>query len=73
MAETDTPEAREEAIPRIRALIDSITLVSAATGRGVEIEISGRLARMVELAAGRALGEPGTLRMERVKGIEPSS
>ncbi len=73
LAAPDTPEAREEAIPRIRALIDSITLMPAVTGRGVDIEIGGRLATMVELATGRSLGERGRLTMERVKGIEPSS
>ena len=73
LASSDSPEAREQAIPRIRALIDSITMTPAATGRGVNIQMAGRLAKMIELATGRSLGEGGRLTMERVKGIEPSS
>jgi hypothetical protein len=73
LAESDTEEAREQAIPRIRALIDSITLTPSTHSRSVDIEIGGRLARMIELATGRSLGEQGTITLERVKGIEPSS
>ncbi len=73
LANSGSPEAREQAVPRIRALIDSITVTPAASGRGVNIEIAGRLARMMELATGRSLGDRGMLTLERVKGIEPSS
>ncbi|HEY5711240.1 MAG TPA: recombinase family protein [Allosphingosinicella sp.] len=73
LAASNTPEARNDAIPRIRALIDSITLTPSGTGRGVDIEIGGRLTKMIELASGRSLGAPGMIAMERVKGIEPSS
>ena len=73
LVDSDAPEARDEAIPHIRALIHSITLVRAATGRGVEIEIEGRLATLIELATGRPVAEPLMLTLERVKGIEPSS
>ncbi|RHW18165.1 recombinase family protein [Sphingomonas gilva] len=68
-----TEETREEVIPRLRALIDSIVLTPAAKGRGVDIEIGGRLARMIELATGRPLDDQGMLAMERVRGIEPPS
>ncbi|HEY7810952.1 MAG TPA: recombinase family protein [Allosphingosinicella sp.] len=71
LIEADAPEAHEEAIPRIRALIETITMVPAASGRSVDIEISGRLATMIELATGRSLGERGMITMERVRGIEP--
>jgi site-specific DNA recombinase len=73
LAEGESPEIREEAIPRIRALIHSIMLVPAQTGRGVDIEIEGRLNAMIALATGKPLVEPLTLALERVKGIEPSS
>ena len=70
---SEAPEDREETIPRIRALIRSIVITPAATGRGVDIEIEGRLARMIALATGRPVEEPGMIALERVKGIEPSS
>ncbi|MBV9371611.1 MAG: hypothetical protein JO109_08120 [Alphaproteobacteria bacterium] len=63
-------EAREDAIPRIRALIESIVLTPAATGRSVDIEIGGRLATMIDRPA---RWDQGGLTLERVKGIEPSS
>ena len=50
-----------------------ITIVPAQTGRGVDIEIEGRLNAMIALATGQPLVEPLTLALERVKGIEPSS
>ena len=73
LADDDSPEIREDAVPRIRGLIHSITVVPAARGRGVDIEIEGRLNAMIALAMGRPVSEPVTLTMERVKGIEPSS
>jgi site-specific DNA recombinase len=73
LAETESPEIREDAVPRIRALIHSITVVPAAAGRGVDIEIEGRINAMIALARGRPAPEPVMLTMERVKGIEPSS
>ena len=73
LADYDSPEIREEAIPTIRGLIHSIIVVPAQRGRGVEIEIEGRLNAMIELAMGRPVAETVTLTMERVKGIEPSS
>ena len=73
VTEYDAPETREAVIPQIRALIESITVTPAAVERGVDIEITGRLARMIELATGRSLAERLTPTVERVKGIEPSS
>ncbi len=67
------PEARERTIPALRNLIDRIVLMPAKEGRGVEIEIEGRLAAILALASGRPIREPRTVVMERVKGIEPSS
>ena len=60
-----------EVIPRLRALIDSIVLTPSAFGHGVDIEVGGRLARMIELAIGQPLDDRGVIAMERVKGIEP--
>ena len=74
-AATATPEARAEAVPRIRDLIERIVLSPAKTARGVEIEVAGRLASLIALATGQPM-RPQSERMiagERVKGIEPSS
>ncbi len=60
-------------MPCIRLLIDSIILTPAKVGRGVGVEMTGRLTKMIELATGRPLGDLGMLTLERVKGIEPSS
>ena len=73
LADDESAEIREDAVPRIRGLIHSITVVPAQRGRGVDIEIEGRLNAMIALAMGRPVEEPVTLTMERVKGIEPSS
>ena len=73
LLDSDTPEIREDVIPRLRSLFDSITIAPANVGRGVDIEITGRLTKMIELATGAPLGDLGMLTLERVKGIEPSS
>ena len=49
----NAPEIRREVISRVRALVDSIVLRQNKVGRGVEIEVIGRLARIIELATGR--------------------
>ena len=49
----ENPEARTEVIPRIRALIDSITIDPAEEGRGVTINVTGRLNAMLALASGQ--------------------
>ena len=69
----DAPEMRREVIPRVRALVDSIVLKPSSIGRGVEIEVLGRLARIIELATGRKPEDAVMIKLERVKGIEPSS
>ncbi|WP_137899312.1 recombinase family protein [Sphingomonas sp. 2SG] len=67
------PEAKAEAVPKLRSMIDRIVLVPAAEGRGVDISVEGRLAAMLAIAGGNAAPKPITVTMERVKGIEPSS
>ncbi|MCU6454325.1 recombinase family protein [Sphingomonas sp. A2-49] len=67
------PEAKAEAVPKLRSMIDRIVLVPAAEGRGVDISVEGRLAAMLAIAGGNAAPKPITITMERVKGIEPSS
>jgi DNA invertase Pin-like site-specific DNA recombinase len=42
--------ARERAASAIRELIDSLTLTPNKTGRGVEIEVTGRMANIINLA-----------------------
>ncbi|GAA4817995.1 hypothetical protein GCM10023232_13150 [Sphingosinicella ginsenosidimutans] len=73
LAKNDMPEMRDDTIARVRALIHSLGVTPATGGRGLEIEITGRLAKMIELATGKPLSGPGRLTLERVKGIEPSS
>ncbi len=67
------PEASIEAIPAIRALIDRIVMNPKSDGRGVSIEVFGRLAGIIALATGEEPPETLTAKVERVKGIEPSS
>lgn len=52
------PAARTEVIPRLRALIDHIAITPTAEGRGVEIEVTGRLAAMLALATGNPSHPP---------------
>ena len=67
------PEARLEAIPALRELIDRIVLTPNPEGRGVLLEVEGRLAAIIDLASGKSASEERLFVMERVKGIEPSS
>ena len=66
-------DGKAEAVAALRALIDRIVLLPNPDGRGVSIEVHGRLAGIVALATGREPPETLTAKMERVKGIEPSS
>jgi site-specific DNA recombinase len=45
-------EARHQALPIIQGLIDRVTLTPRAAGRGVDIEVTGRLATILALATG---------------------
>lgn len=67
------PEARIQAVPAVRNLIDRIVLTPNPEARGVLIQVEGRLAAIVALATGREAPPPLTAKLERVKGIEPSS
>ncbi len=67
------PEAGPQPATALRALIDRIVLTPNPDGRGVSIQVEGRLAGIVALATGREPPESLTVKMERVKGIEPSS
>lgn len=42
--------ARERAATAIRELIDTITLTPKADGRGVDIQVTGRMAKIINLA-----------------------
>ncbi|WP_374649037.1 recombinase family protein [Rhizorhabdus sp.] len=66
------PDNRDEAAPVLRSLIERITVRPAEGARGVEIEVTGRLANILALAAGTPSVDQGTVLLERVKGIEPS-
>ena len=66
-------EASQDATTALRALIDRIVLTPNPDGRGVAIQVEGRLAGIVALATGREPPEALTAKLERVKGIEPSS
>ncbi len=67
------PEAGPQATTALRALIDRIVMTPNPEGRGVAIQVEGRLAGIVALATGNEPPEALTLKVERVKGIEPSS
>ena len=67
------PEGSAPAITALRALIDRIVLTPNPDGRGVSIKVQGRLAGIVALATGEEPPEALTVKLERVKGIEPSS
>ncbi|MEP2103054.1 MAG: recombinase family protein [Parasphingorhabdus sp.] len=70
---TNSDEARLEAIPKLRSLVDQITIWPSDKKKGVKIEVTGRLNSILALANGDANVEECTLTVERVKGIEPSS
>lgn len=58
---SENPEARLEAIPRLRALIDQITVwPDTSKQRGVIIEVTGRLQSMLALATGRPTPSGGS-------------
>ena len=63
------PEARLEAIPALRELIDRIVLTPNPDGRGVLLEVEGRLAAIIDLASGKSALEERLFVMERVKGF----
>ena len=67
------PDGSTQAINALRALIDRIVLTPNPNGRGVFIEVEGRLAGIVALATGHEAPATLTAKVERVKGIEPSS
>ena len=67
------PEARMEAVPALRNLIDRIVVTPNPNGRGVLLEVEGRLAAILALAGGNPASNERLFVMERVKGIEPSS
>jgi site-specific DNA recombinase len=66
-------DIRADAIPVVRRLIDRVDIVPGPLPRGVEIEVSGRLASIIALATGAPPPEECMFEVERVKGIEPSS
>lgn len=45
--------ARLEAVPAIRGLIESVTLIPREDARGLDIELTGRLASIIALASGK--------------------
>ena len=51
----DHGHAQQEAIPKLRALIGSVTVYPAEGRRGVEVEATGRVANMLALATGQDL------------------
>nr|BAM93337.1 putative recombinase [Sphingomonas sp. KSM1] len=52
------PDARIDAVPAIRSLIDEIIVSPSAKPRGVDIEVAGRLASIIALATGQTLENP---------------
>ncbi|MBW4329876.1 recombinase family protein [Stakelama sp. CBK3Z-3] len=67
------PDANQDAASALRSLIDRIVITPNPNGRGVLMEIEGRLAGIIALATGREPPVSLTAKVERAKGIEPSS
>ena len=67
------PDARTEAVPALRKLIDRIVVTPNLAGRGVALEIHGDLGSILALADENGIAGERLFVMERVKGIEPSS
>ncbi len=53
----DNPEARLEAIPQLRALINQVKVSPAEQEKGVTIEVIGRLTSIMALATGQPVSE----------------
>ena len=56
----DRPEIRDEAMQVLRGLIEHVAIGSA--GEGLEIEIVGEIAKMVELGIGPMQNRPTSMR-----------
>lgn len=52
---TGSPEARLDAVPALRSLIETITLTPRRNEHGLDIEIEGRLASIIAMATGKPL------------------
>ncbi|RSV44381.1 recombinase family protein [Sphingomonas sp. ABOLE] len=58
----EAPEASLEAVPKFRALIHRIVLTPNADGRGVLVQVEGRMDQLLSLATGEQLGQEGLRR-----------
>jgi site-specific DNA recombinase len=65
----DNPEARLEAIPKLRALIDRVLIFPSADEKGVAIEVTGRLNTMLELATGKQVATNYSVSVGAGEGI----
>lgn len=68
------PAARVEAGPSLRAMIDAIVITPRDARQGVDIELTGHLAAMLELATGKSpkmRQSGGMIQLERVAGNPP--
>ena len=67
---SENPEARLEAIPKLRALIDSVLIAPAAdSDKGVSIEVTGRLNTMLALATGKEVAANYSVSVGAGEGI----
>lgn len=68
------PDMQLEAVPAIRALIESVTLTPAREGRGCDIKVAGRLEQLIALATGRPVRSgdvpEGTVKMVAAGRLE---
>ena len=67
--QTEVPEVRDDVVPRIRALVETINMTPATNGRGVDIEITGRLAPSSSWQRAKPPRRSRYYRVERVKGL----
>ncbi len=76
----ENPEARLEAIPKLRALINSVHVhPKADKAKGVTIEVTGKLNSMLALATGSDAPQPGGISMygndgagEGIRTLDPN-
>ena len=56
----------------MRGLIERVTVTPSDGSKGVDVEVTGKLANILSLATGKAVRAPDMFLLERAKGIEPS-
>ena len=72
-APTCGPDLRPEAVPIVRGLIERVTVTPNDGSKGVDVEVTGKLANILPLAAGKAVRAPDMFLLERAKPLSPTA